>query len=223
MYKEIHIHDITWPCHKITYDTIAMIKKQCKGHLQFYRMFVTVSMMIVRDVSRDIWYLMIFKIVFNHHLSWCQRFMIQASGCLWWYFFSFFTVLLLESLKDQWKSGEKCSNYRSYDLTHQRDWKSLNFLKIEMVCCLKSLNQEKTTPLLSVVFCGWTLMCPDFHGHEMVTRHQHRVTSKLGWHTWVGTYAAERLWCLQCRPLSVALQGRLIVSTSNKTMEDRIT
>ena len=155
MYKEIHIHDITWPCHKITYDTIAMIKKQCKGHLQFYRMFVTVSMMIVRDVSRDIWYLMIFKIVFNHHLSWCQRFMIQASGCLWWYFFHFSLCFCLKAWRINGKAGEKCSNYRSYDLTHQRDWKSLKILKIEMVCCLKS---KKTTPLLSVVFCGWTLV-----------------------------------------------------------------
>lgn len=171
MYKEIHIHDITWPCHKITYDTIAMIKKQCKGHLQFYRMFVTVSMMIVRDVSRDIWYLMIFKIVFNHHLSWCQRFMIQASVCLWWYFFHFSLCFCLKAWRINGKAGEKCSNYRSYDLTHQRDWKSLNFLKIEMVCCLKSnsLKSKKQLHSFPSFFAAglwWTRFSWSRNGHE---------------------------------------------------------
>lgn len=138
-------------------------------------------------------------------------------------FFSFFTVLLLESLKDQWKSGGKM-----FKLSKLRPYTSERLEIIElfenwngMLPKIIKSRKNNSTPFRR--FLRLDSGGHDFHGHEMVTRHQHRVTSKLGWHTWVGTYAAERLWCLQCRPLSVALQGRLIVSTSNKTMEDRIT
>lgn len=85
--------------------------------------------------------------------------------------FAFFTVPLLESLKDQWKAGEKCSNYRSYDLTHQRDWKSLKFLKFEMVCCLKSnsLKSKKQLHSFPSIFAAglwWTRFSWSRNGHE---------------------------------------------------------
>ena len=141
--------------------------------------------------------------------------------------FAFFTVPLLESLKDQRKAGEKCSKYRSYDLAHQRDWKSLKFLKFEMVCCLKSnsLKSKKQLHSFPSIFAAglwWTRFSWSRNGHETpAPSHFKTRMAYLGGDVW--TFAAKRLWCLQCRPLSVALQGHLIVSTSNKTMEDRIT